>query len=193
MRTPLVAVIQFHLPSLFCCCHPERGLQSESRDLLWYRPYGTQVLYSRPRRRHKCPPLWDSGPRSACDRERRRPALGRRSRRTPITHTNRPPLSVPHCETHTCATAALNPSFRLTRFSTPPAMTRDCGTLPSAGKANSSPEYRMVLAEKSTSISSPGIIVFSLRATPSANFVCNRLTISGVSMHRNPLLNALRR
>src|SRR5664280_3211476 len=40
MRTPLVAVIQFHLPSLFCCCHPERGLQSESRDLLWYVPTG---------------------------------------------------------------------------------------------------------------------------------------------------------
>src|SRR5664280_1053089 len=56
-----------------------------------------------------------------------------------ITHTNRPPLSVPHCETHTCATTALNPSFRLTRFSTPPAMTSDCGTLPSAGKVNCSP------------------------------------------------------
>src|ERR1017187_5128422 len=46
MRTPLVAAIQFHLPSLFCCCHPERGVQSESRNLLWYRPHGTQVLFT---------------------------------------------------------------------------------------------------------------------------------------------------
>ncbi len=31
------------------------------------------------------------------------------------------------------------PSLRATRFSIPPATTSDCGTLPSAGKANVSP------------------------------------------------------
>jgi len=37
-----------------------------------------------------------------------------------------------------------------------------------------------VLAEKSTSTSSPGIIVFSSRATASENFARNRSTSSGV-------------
>ena len=54
----------------------------------------------------------------------------------------------------------------------PPAITSDCGTLPSAGKGNFSPRQVIVLAVKSMSISSPGMIVFSLRAISSAN--CSR-------------------
>ena len=37
------------------------------------------------------------------------------------------------------------------------------------------------------------MIVFSLRAIASAYFARSRFTSSGVSMHRKPLLNALRR
>src|SRR5205085_968651 len=50
----------------------------------------------------------------------------------------------------------LNPKRLATRFSAPPAITRDCGTLPRAGKAKVSPRHPMVPEVKSISISSPG-------------------------------------
>src|SRR5271157_316333 len=46
---------------------------------------------------------------------------------------------IPHNVTCYTVTAALTPNFLLTRLSAPPAITSDCGTLPSAGKVNSSP------------------------------------------------------
>ena len=44
-----------------------------------------------------------------------------------------------------------NPSFCATTFSAPPAITSDCGTLPSGGKAKLSPRHATVLAVKSIS------------------------------------------
>src|SRR5579883_1284386 len=85
------------------------------------------------------------------------------------------------------------PSRFATRFSTPSAMTSDCGTLPSAGNVNLSPRHAITLEVKSTSISSPGMIVFSFAATSFENCCRRRLTSSGTSTHRNPLLYALRR
>ena len=47
-------------------------------------------------------------------------------------------------------------NFLRTSFSTPPAITNDCGTVPSAGKWKASPPHVMMPLVKSTSISSLG-------------------------------------
>src|SRR5580693_9886440 len=80
-----------------------------------------------------------------------------------------------------------------TRFSTPSAMTSDCGTLPSAGNANFSPRQWITPEVKSMSISSPGMIVFSFAEISLARSEERCFTRSGTSTQRKPLLYALRR
>src|ERR1022692_4559900 len=53
----------------------------------------------------------------------------------------------------------VNPSLFATRFSAPPAITSDCGPLPSGGKTNFSPRHAIVPEVKSISTSSPGILI----------------------------------
>src|SRR5437764_14953838 len=77
-----------------------------------------------------------------------------------------------------------------TRFSTPSAITSDCGTLPRGGNANFSPRQVITPEVNSILISSPGIIVLS---EDPANCSRKRFASSGTSTHKKPLLNAFRK
>ena len=62
-----------------------------------------------------------------------------------------------------------SPSLFATKFSAPPAITSDCGTLPNGGKTNVSPRQVIVPEVKSISTSSPGMMVFSFATISSQN------------------------
>src|SRR5205085_9691398 len=87
---------------------------------------------------------------------------------------------------------SLSPNAFATRFSTPSAITSDGGTVPKGGKVNFAPRHEIVPDVKSISISSPGMIVFSLAEISLANRSRRRFTSSGTSTQRKPLLYALR-